>query len=317
MDIQKHIHSNRLSIMENEKTLKTYVVHNPVSGTSDAETVHDKIKQALHERSVSHEIYQTTGEEDIHDVVKDAIQRGFQRFVAVGGDGTIQGVASGLIHTDLPLVMIPTGTVNALARELEIPFALDDSVRWWLDSAEQRALDVIEVNGRCYLLNVSVGTAASIMKDVKREDIHRFGVLPFIGEALRRMNVSTYRFQIEIDGQKMFVRAAEIFVANSGILLGLKALRLDPQANLDSGKMSVCWAHLQTIFDYVRVAFKIAVQSDGGKEEFNCVDAKREVRIEVNRRVPVQGDGELIGHTPVTMTLIPHALNVIVPPRQA
>jgi diacylglycerol kinase family enzyme len=46
------------------------------------------------------------------------------------------------------------------------------------------------------------------------------------------------------------------------------------------------------------------------------VDARREVRIEANGRVPVQGDGELIGTTPVTITLIPHALNVIVPPRQ-
>jgi diacylglycerol kinase (ATP) len=302
--------------MQNEKTLKTYVVHNPVSGTSDAETVHGKITQALQERSVPHEIYQTTGEEDIHEVVKDAIQRGFQRFVAVGGDGTIQGVASGLVHTDMPLVMIPTGTVNALARELEIPFALDDSVRWWMDSAEQRLLDVIEANGRCYLLNVSVGTAASIMKEVKREDIHRFGVLPFIREALRRMNVPTYRFEIEIDGHKIFTRAAEIFVANSGVLLGMKALRLDPEANLDSGTMSVCWARLQGIFDYVRVAFKIAVQPEGGKEEFNCVDARREVRIVARGRVPVQGDGELIGNTPITLKLIPHALKVIVPPRQ-
>ncbi len=303
--------------MQNEKTLKTYVVHNPVSGTSDAETVHGKITQALQERNVPHEIYQTTGQEDLQDVVRDAIERGFQRFVAVGGDGTIQGVASGLVHTDLPLVMIPTGTVNALARELEIPFALDDSVRWWMDSGEQRSLDVIEVNGRCYLLNVSVGAAANIMKKVKREDIHRFGVLPFIREALRQMNVTTYRFQIEIDGHKIFTRAAEIFVANSGILLGLQALRLDPETNLDSGKLSVCWARLQTIFDYVRVAFKIAVQPNTGKEEFNCMDARREVRIEANGRIPVQGDGELIGNTPVTIKLIPHALNVIVPPRPA
>lgn len=303
--------------MQNEKTLKTYVVHNPVSGTSDAEAVYGKITDALQERRVPYEIYQTTGEEDLRDVVRDALGRGFQRFVAVGGDGTIQGVASGLVRTDLPLVMIPTGTVNALARELEIPFALDDSVRWWLDSAEQRSLDVIEVNGRCYLLNVSVGTAASIMKEVKREDIHRFGVLPFIAEALRRMKVPTYRFEIEIDGHKIFTRAAEIFVANSGILLGLQALRLDPETNLDSGKLSVCWARLQTIFDYARVAFKIAVHSDGGQEEFNCADARREVRIEANGRIPVQGDGELIGNTPVTIKLIPHALKVIVPPRQA
>ena len=302
--------------MENEKTLKTYVVHNPVSGVSDAETVHAKISQALQEGGVPYEIYETTGREDIHDLVKDAIGRGFQRFVAVGGDGTIQGVASGLIHTDLPLVMIPTGTVNALARELEIPFGLDDSVRWWMESVERRSIDVIEVNGRFYLLNVSVGAAAGIIKQVKREDIHRFGVLSYIREALRRMNVPMYRFQIAIDGHKIFVRAADIFVANSGILLGLKALRLEPDANLDNGKLTICWARLQTVLDYVRMAFRIAVRGESDAADVNCMDALREVRIKANGRVPVQGDGEPIGNTPVTMKLIPHALNVIVPPRK-
>lgn len=316
MNTTKPIHLNGLSSMENEKSLKTYVVHNPVSGTSDAEQVYEKITQALQERAVPYEIYQTTGKEDIHDVVKKAIANGFQRFVAIGGDGTIQGVASGLVHTDLPLVMVPTGTVNALARELEIPFALEDSVRWWMESSERRQLDVIEANKRFYLLNVSVGTAASIMKNVKREDIHRFGVLPYIREALRRMNVPMYRFKVTIDNRSFVVRASEVFIANSGVLLGLAALRLDPDASLDSGKLSVCRARLQTVFDYVKMAFKIAVKPESDLEELNCTDALHEVRIEANGRVPVQGDGELIGNTPVTVRLIPHALNVIVPPRR-
>jgi diacylglycerol kinase (ATP) len=57
------------------------------------------------------------------------------------------------------------------------------------------------------------------------------------------------------------------------------------------------------------------VQSASETEEVTCVDAMREVRIEANRPVPVQGDGEVIGTTPVTVKLIPRALNVIVPPR--
>lgn len=302
--------------MENEKSLKTYVVHNPVSGTSDAEAVYEKITEALGERGVPHEIYQTTGQEDIHEVVKKAIQNGFQRFVAVGGDGTIQGVASGLVQTELPLVMIPTGTVNALARELGIPFALEDSVRWWIDSAQRRSIDVVEVKGRYYLLNVSVGTAARIMKAVKREDIHRFGVLPYIREALKRPKIPMHRFKVRIDDRTISFRASELFIANSGVLLGLKALQLDPDASLDNGKLTVCRARLETILDYVKMAFRIAVQPESSDEELNCVDALREVHIEAERPIPVQGDGELIGNTPITVKLIPHALHVIVPPRQ-
>jgi diacylglycerol kinase family enzyme len=64
------------------------------------------------------------------------------------------------------------------------------------------------------------------------------------------------------------------------------------------------------------MALQIAVKPISENEDVDCVDALREVRIEANRPVRVQGDGELIGHTPVTISLVPHALNVIIPPRQ-
>src|ERR1041384_4520824 len=99
--------------MEIEKQLKTYVVQNPVSGLSDAPTIHAKISQVMQENQIPFEIYETTGKEDLHEIVKAAIKKGFERFVAVGGDGTISGVASGLVNAKIPLVIVPTGTENA------------------------------------------------------------------------------------------------------------------------------------------------------------------------------------------------------------
>jgi diacylglycerol kinase (ATP) len=300
--------------MEIEKRLKTFVVHNPVSGLSQAEVVREKISQAMEEHQIPFEIYETTGKEDIHDLVKAAIKNGFERFVAVGGDGTVSGVASGLVRTEIPLVIIPTGTVNALARELQIPMALDDSVRWWLSDYRKKVIDVIDVGGRYYLLNVSVGTSAKIMKEVKREDIHRFGVIVFIWQALkRRAEVPTYRFQLAIDGRKIYFRAAEVVVANSGVLLGMKALQLDADASLDNGKLSVCRVRLKTIFDYARIGLKMLTQPPEENEELHCMDATREIKIQASRSIPVQGDGELIGNTPVTIRLVPHALHLLLP----
>jgi diacylglycerol kinase (ATP) len=271
--------------MQNEKGLKTYVVHNPVSGMTDAESVEKRLHQVLDEQMIPFEIYQTTGKEDMHGVVTQAIQLGFQRFIAIGGDGTVSGVASGLVHTDLPLIIIPTGTVNALARELEIPIGTDASLNWWIDNTRIRAIDVIQIRERFYLLNVSVGTTASIMTQVKREDIHRFGVLPYIREALRRSTIPVYRFYVTVDGRSTSFRASEIFIANSGMLLGLKALQLDPDIALDNGKLSICHARLRSIFDYVRIVFKIAVIPVSENEDFDCMDMHCE-RSALRRIVP-------------------------------
>src|SRR5215216_752823 len=298
--------------METDHKLKTYIVHNPVSGTSDAEAVREKIRQIMDEHRIPFEIYQTTGKEDIHEIVKKAIKDGFERFVAVGGDGTISGVASGLVKTELPMVIIPTGTVNALARELRIPFDLDEALEWWLTGYDTKIIDVIQARERFYLLNVSVGTSARIMKAAKREDIHKYGVLVYVWQALKRyVEIPSHRFKLVIDGRNMVLRASEIFIANSGLLLGLKSLQVNEKASLDSGKLSVCSARLRTILDYARIAIKLLVQSSEEIEEFNCVDARREITIEANRPIPVQGDGELIGNTPVTVTLVPRALHIV------
>src|SRR6266498_1205684 len=183
-------------LMEVEKQLKTFVVQNPVSGLSDAPTIREKISHVMDENQIPFEIYETTGKEDIHEVVKTAIKKGFERFLAVGGDGTISSVASGLVKTKIPLVIIPTGTVNALARELQIPFNLDEAVRWWVDGdTRSKFIDVIEARERFYLLNVSAGASAKIMKEAKREDIHRFGVLVYIWNAIKQFtDVPTHRF---------------------------------------------------------------------------------------------------------------------------
>ena len=75
----------------------------------------------------------------------------------------------------------------------------------------------------------------------------------------------------------------------------------------------MCSARLRTILDYARIAIKLLTQSAEEMEEFNCVDATREITIEANRPIPVQGDGELIGNTPVTVMLVPRSLHIVCP----
>lgn len=303
--------------METNKRLKTYVIHNPASGQAQGESVHEKITQVMDEHQIPYEIYETTGKEHLPEVVKSAIDRGFERFIAVGGDGTVSGVASGLVQSEVPLVIIPAGTVNALARELQIPIGGDEGAGWWLSDCESKMIDVIQVRDRFFLLNVSVGVSAEIMKGAKREEINRLGVLAFIRQALKRSDdLPSYKFQVTIDDMLTYIRASEIFVANSGVLLGLKALQLDPNADLDNGRLSVCYARIRTLFDYVRIAMKIVAAPSEEKHELNCTDALREVRIHSNRPVPVQGDGEQIGTTPVVISLVPRAIHVVVPRTQ-
>jgi diacylglycerol kinase family enzyme len=175
----------------------------------------------------------------------------------------------------------------------------------------------MQIRDRYFLLNVSVGVSAGILKDARREEINTLGVFAFLRQAFKRKSdLPAYRFQVSIDGAITYMRATELFIANSGTLLGLKALRLDPEADLDTGRLSVCYARLRSLFDYARIAIKLLAAREE-KRELNCTDARREVRIHANQPVPVQGDGEQVGTTPVTITLVPRALHIVVPGGQA
>ena len=142
-------------------------------------------------------------------------------------------------------------------------------------------------------------------------------MLVYIWHALKRItDVPTARFQLLVDGRRVHFRASEVMIANSGLLLGLKALQLDPNASLDSGKLSICHAHMKTMLDYVRIGLKLVTTPAKENPDVDCLDALREITIQANRRIPVQGDGEQIGFTPVTVILVPHSLHVILPPWQ-
>ena len=102
---------------------KTYVVLNPVAGVSEPRTVRERIKSALQAHEFPMEIYETTGQKDegIKQLVRDAVSRGFKLFISAGGDGTLSSVIDGLVASNIPLVIIPTGTWNALAARAGYP----------------------------------------------------------------------------------------------------------------------------------------------------------------------------------------------------
>ncbi len=292
---------------------KTYVVLNPVAGVSDPETVRQSIESALRVHDIPVEIYETTGDEDLKQHVRDAVEQGFKLFISAGGDGTLSSVIDGLVGTELPLVIIPTGTWNALARALDIPLRVEPAIDLLFQEHEIRTIDAMQVGQNYFVLSVSAGVGALTMKDVERKDKRRLGKLADLQKALAELlEFRSYQFEVKIDGKPTKFRASELLVANSSIL-GLKALQLDPSIRMDDGKLNVCRIYANTISDYLQLAASL-LRSDQ-KRNWNvlCMEASQEVEIHCREKLPVQGDGDLIGHLPVTVKIRPKAIRIMTP----
>lgn len=292
---------------------KTYIVINPVAGLSQVETVREKIGSALQARDIPCEIYETTGKEDLRQLVRDAVQQGFKLFISAGGDGTLSAVVDGLVGTHIPLVIIPAGTWNALARALDIPLQMDEALDLLFQEHEIRAIDVMQIGKRFYVLSVSAGAGARAIQDVKRQEKRRFGKLADLWQSLSELlEFRSYRFEVKIDGSTTAYRASELLVTNTAIL-AVKALQLDPNIRMDDGKLNVCRIYANTVTEYLGLAVSMLRGEQKRNWNILCMEALDEVEIRCREKLPVQGDGELIGHLPVTVKLRPKAVHIVTP----
>jgi YegS/Rv2252/BmrU family lipid kinase len=286
---------------------------NPVAGVSQPETVREKIEAALQTRDIPFEIYETTGEEDLRKQVRSAVQKGFKLFISAGGDGTLSGVIDGLVGTNIPLVILPTGTWNTVAQIMNIPLQIDPALELVFQDHTVKTVDALQVDKGFFVLSVSAGVGSRTMEDVKREEKRHFGKLVDLWKGIKQlMEFRSYIFDIKIDGKPTRFRASELMVANSASL-GLKALQLDPSIRMDDGKLNVCRIYANTLGEYLKLAWSML----RGDQKYNwnifCMEATNEVEIRCSERLPVQGDGDIIGRLPVTVKIVPQAVKIVAP----
>ena len=292
---------------------KTFVVVNPVAGVSQPEMIREKIESAFQSRDIPFEIYETTGNENLRQMVRSAIKQGFQLFVSAGGDGTLSGVIDGLVSTQIPLVILPTGTWNTVAQIMSIPLQIDQALELVFQEHTIRTVDALQVDQGFFVLSVSAGVASRTMEDVNRQEKRRFGKLVALWKGIKQvLEFRSYLFNVKIDGKPSRFRASELMVANSASL-GLKALQLDPSIRMDDGKLNVCRIYANTLGEYLSLAISML----RGDQKYNwnvlCMEATKEVEIRCREKLPVQGDGDIIGRLPVTVKLYPKAINIVTP----
>jgi diacylglycerol kinase family enzyme len=222
-------------------------------------------------------------------------------------------VIDGLVETQIPLVIIPTGTWNALARALDIPLQIDQAVDLVFREHEIRTLDAMQVGDDYSVLSISAGAGSLTMKEVEREEKRRLGKFADLKSAVSQLlKFRSYRFDVRIDGKPSTFRAAELMVANSSIL-GIKALQLDPNIRMDDGKLNVCRIYANSVWDYLRLAVSMLIGAQERNWNILCLEASDEIEINCKEKLPVQGDGDLIGRLPITVKVCPKAIQIVTP----
>jgi len=279
-----------------------------------------------------YEYYQTSKEESVLQVVLQAREQEFGStqasqkaalpqlsrvhfdvFVAAGGDGTVSAVASALAWSGIPLLIIPSGTGNGLARDLDIPLKLEKAADL-LDPPHQfQGVDGMKIGDRFYLLNVSAGLTPAALKLTDRKEKQRFGRRAYIFAGLRALlGIQPVTFWLTIDGTHYEIRASEMILMNS-ISLGSTGRFLELGIENDDGVMDLFIIQSRTFLDYLRVFWNFLLRRPQIDPDVKRFPVRDSLILEAAHSLEVQADGDLIGYTPLHVEVCPQAVKMIVP----
>lgn len=315
--------------------MKALITHNPVAGQR---ALDEDIREAaafLKEQGWQIiDIEETHGPGDATTHARRAVIAGCDAIFVAGGDGTIAQVVDGLVGTDTALAVLPTGTGNVLARQLNLPMpgglqphSLVEAARLALEG-QVRRVDVGRVHftagpplqgagatpvPRHFLCWSGVGFDAALNQTINQDPARkkRLGAAGFFvaGFLMLRDFAGTSAI-VRVDGHRVSRRML-MLVASNIQLYGIY-FTVAPNAALDDGLLDIlCFQGLhpaRVLLHFIRLVFKKHLDDP----EVDLYRARR-VEIRTHRPLPVHVDGDYIGNTPVIFEVIPRSLSLMVP----
>ena len=146
---------------------KMIFIVNPRAGGGKAERAIPLIKKTMEEVDIEYDIIKTKGPKNAIDISEKSIKEGYMTIVAVGGDGTINEVATGIYRCGKGILgIIPRGTGNDLARTLGIPSDINRAMEIII-KGEKKKVDIGFVNSNLFLNIASIGFDAEVVKNAQ------------------------------------------------------------------------------------------------------------------------------------------------------
>lgn len=244
-------------------------------------------------------------------LAQEAVQQGVDTVVAVGGDGSINEIAQGLIGSSTALAIIPLGSGNGLARALKIPLKVRKALQLIVQN-ERRAVDAGYANGHLFLSNAGVGFDA-LIADRFRHTSKRglMGYARLIMHSFRHYNSDVYT--INIDGHTLEQPAFLLTIAN-GNQFGYE-FKLAPNASVFDGLLDLCIVPPPRGFLSLLPISFYSLAGHLHKTRYLQHYTGRQISVRCSNLVHLQVDGDAVPageNGEIQFKVVPAALQVII-----
>ncbi len=290
------------------------LIINPTSGSfaQQCETP-EKLVELLRQHGIQAQIYLKTSSKAVRQWVRDAVNQGEGLVIVSGGDGTIEDVAAELVGSDTVLGILPTGTMNNLARGLGIPLDIQQACAL-LGAGITRSIDVGRVRAcgqstsRYFLETAGLGLSVALPagQNIRKG---RWGKLP--SDFRKMFDRSSAPILIELDNGEKIETQVQLVTVSNAPLFGLNNL-IAPDAKMDDGLLDLAVYDGLTDLDLAAYFLKTANGQRVSNPNVRFYRTRR-AQIQSQQVMPITADKDLLPDEHILeYELIPRAIRVIV-----
>ncbi|GAB2323517.1 diacylglycerol kinase family lipid kinase [Alkalibacterium sp. m-11] len=292
------------------------IIANPSAGKKRAEELAEKALVALGEQNREAQIRLTEKKEDISKFAIDAARKHYRLIIVLGGDGTVSELANGLIDQEYKpsIGIIPAGTVNNIARGLNISVDPDEAVRD-LTACREQIADAGKINGQLFLSSISAGSLPETVWEVSDEQKERYGTAAYFIEGIRTLREEEcYNFNMEVDGVSHNKKLSLLLIGASHSVTGIPNFFND--AEVDDGYLYMLGIEESTIREKLSIFSQLLSRkttlNESQEKAFVLPFKQAEIKTD-HPDVHVAIDGEKGPSFPAHVEVLPGFLTFLVP----
>lgn len=260
--------------------------------------------------------FETTVDDPGTGQAQAALESGVDLLIVAGGDGTVRTVCQESARTGVAVGIIPHGTGNLLARNLDIPLNIKDAIDT-VYSGQDHAIDLASVSTdtfdhQSFLVMAGLGMDAAIMTGVNDGLKQRVGWLAYFVSGIKALRFPAMRVHISVDDeQPQRFRARTVVVGNVGSLQA--GIPLLPDACIDDGKLDVVVLAPRRFWGWLGIVVRVLGRRRRTNDRLERMTGSH-IEIRADKPTPMQLDGDPVGEgTVIRARVQPGVLLVRVP----
>ena len=283
----------------------TVVIFNPAAGNEQANYWQERVESIA--RGCPVRTTSSSGEAEVF--ARQAVEEGFEKIVAAGGDGTANQVVNGLAGSKIALGLLPIGTVNVFATELGLPSHNLELCWDVIQDNNVRLVDLPSANGKHFVQLAGVGLDAQVVKETSAAFKRNFGPLSYLISAAQ---IATRRPpRLFIESENTAIEEGSFVLVGNGRHYG-GPFPFFKHAVIDDGLLDVVAFKRLGYLEIIKYLQDVFFSSEIRLPEVEYFQTLR-LRITSDQDVPVELDGELVGNCPVEFQIREKKLRVLAP----